>query len=312
MTVAGVDENSLNARTGCHPVKRPLLSLFALPKPFSGEARLIQENALSSWKQLGPDIQIMLAGDDDGVEQAAFRHGVDYLGPLRCNERGTPYLDHLFELAHQHADGELLLYANADILFFPNLLTTARQLLAQSVQEFLAIGRRWDLDVETPVPEVQEAWEGWFRTYYSQGAWAPMVCKDYFLFSRELFRDVPEFLVGRGNWDNWMVHQAKSCKVPVIDLTENMTVIHQNHGYGHSGGRLKAYVTGEEARHNERVGGGRHLVSGAGANWELTPDGRLISVASHWRFVRDLPRFCGLLKSFLQRKSDLIRQKQTA
>lgn len=311
MTIIGVDENTVDDQRDRHDVSRPLISLFALPKPFTGEARLIQENALSSWKQLGGQVQVMLAGDDEGVEQAAFKYGMDYLGPLRRNERGTPYLDHLFELAHQHARGDLLMYTNADILLFPNLLTTARQLLGQSVHEFLAIGRRWDLDIDSEVPKGQDAWEVWFKKFYSMGEWAPMVCKDYFLFSRTLFREVPQFLVGRGNWDNWMVHQAKSNKVPVIDLTETLTVIHQNHGYGHSGGRLQAYVTGAEARHNERVGGGRHLLSGAGADWELTSEGQLMSVASHWRFVRDLPRFCGLLKSFLQRNSGPFQQKQT-
>lgn len=309
MTVVGVDENTLEDPHQGHG-SSPLISLFALPKPFKGEARLIQENALSSWKQLGNNVQIMLAGDDEGVEEAACRYGTEYLGPVRRNERGTPYLDHLFELAHQHARGDLLMYINADILLFPNMLKVARQLMGRSIQEFLAIGRRWDLDVDLQVPEGQEAWDAWFEEFYSKGEWAPMVCKDYFLFPRTLYRDVPEFLVGRGNWDNWMVHHAKSNKVPVIDLTENVTVIHQNHGHGHSGGRLKAYVTGEEARHNERVGQGRHLLSGAGADFELTPEGHLVSVASHWRFVRDLPRFCGLLKSFLQ-SLGTNQQKQT-
>ena len=88
---------------------RPLISLFALPKPFTGESRLLQENALSSWSQLGHEVQLMLAGDDEGVEQAASKYGADYLGPLRKNEQGTPFVDHLFELAHGNARGELLL-----------------------------------------------------------------------------------------------------------------------------------------------------------------------------------------------------------
>ena len=286
---------------------RPLISLFALPKPFTGESRLLQENALSSWSQLGHEVQLMLAGDDEGVEQAASKYGADYLGPLRKNEQGTPFVDHLFELAHGNARGELLLYTNADILFFPDLLEAARDLTQQGLREFLAIGRRWDLDVHERVPRDASDWKDWHENARLDRELAPMVCKDYFLFSRQLYSQVPNFLVGRGNWDNWMVYQAKTSGVPVVDLTKWVTAIHQNHGYGHSGGRLATYVPGSEARHNERVGGGRHVISGAGANWELTRDRQLNQIRPHWRFVRDLPKFFGLLKSFMQRSPKGLR-----
>ncbi|MEZ6107730.1 MAG: hypothetical protein R3B96_16830 [Pirellulaceae bacterium] len=42
-----------------------------------------------------------------------------------------------------------------------------------------------------------------------------------------MYRELPEFPGGCGNWDNWMVHQAKWSRVPVIDVTRLVSAIHQ-------------------------------------------------------------------------------------
>ena len=284
-------------------VRSPLITIFALPKPFNGESNRLQRNALASWTALGDEVQVLIAGDDEGVQEAAAEFGVEYLGGLRKNDNGTPYLDHLFELAHEHADGQFLLYVNADILLFDDALIAAKRLISHQHDEFLAIGRRLDLDYDDELDTTDESWSSsLIDDAQERGNWSSIVCKDYFLFPRTLYREIPAFLVGRGNWDNWMVHQAKQLKIPVIDLSEEILAIHQNHGYGHMGkGRLEAYVTGDEARHNETVGGGKHLISGASAEWSLAESGELRRLRDRWRLLRDTPRFFNLLLSFTRR-----------
>ena len=41
-----------------------MLSLFSIPKPFTGYLGTIQHNALGSWTRLG--CEVVLFGDDDG------------------------------------------------------------------------------------------------------------------------------------------------------------------------------------------------------------------------------------------------------
>jgi len=41
-----------------------VLTIFAIPKPFSGEFDRIQRNAISSWKSLPGAPQIILFGDE--------------------------------------------------------------------------------------------------------------------------------------------------------------------------------------------------------------------------------------------------------
>ena len=56
---------------------------------------------------------------------------------------------------------------------------------------------------------------------------------DYFVFSRGLYREIPDFAVGRANWDNWMVFGARSAGADVVDLTPSVVAVHQRHDYGH-------------------------------------------------------------------------------
>ena len=135
-----------------------------------------------------------------------------------------------------------------------------------------------------------------------QGKNAAVVCKDYFAFSRDAFPEIPPFIVGRGNWDNWMVFHARKSSYSVIDLSPSVTVVHQNHGYEHvSGGRFKTYVSGDEARQNRDLAGGSHLISGSATNFVLGQN-RLQKVRLPWlnlRFWRDLPSFVRLVRNLI-------------
>ena len=138
------------------------------------------------------------------------------------------------------------------------------------------------------------------------GQISSQVCKEYFLFHRDLFADMPEFAIGRGNWDNWMIHHAKSQRVPVINLSQAITAIHQSHDYRHTGAdRMSCYVSGPEARQNQALAGGRHLISGSVGTHRLTRSGltrerRLLLNSEFWA---DVPRFLKLVSGLLSRRS---------
>src|SRR5260221_13442882 len=124
---------------------RPLLCIFAIPKPFNGPAALHQRNAIESWKRLGPDVEVLLCGDDAGVAEAAHQLGVRHVGRMERTELGTPLVSAAFAIAAQTSSARLLCYANADIVLMSDFVQAVRQL---EVGRFLLCGRRWDVDVE--------------------------------------------------------------------------------------------------------------------------------------------------------------------
>lgn len=279
------------------------LCLFSIPKPMCGEAERLQHNAFESWRRLGDTLQIILLGNEPGIAQAAAHYGFDHLPALATNPQGTPLVSDALTRVRQHSDAAWLMYTNADILFDHSLSTAIAALQKNVGSRFLGIGQRLESDLTVDLRGWPDAeMTAWMAAQRRSGLWASVVCKDFFLFPRHLYQAIPAFAVGRGNWDNWMVYQAHRCGMPVIDLTAHLTAVHQPHGHNHSGGRRLAYVAGAEARENQRLARGRHLLVGSHASHFLDAQGHVQPMGWRWlpRAAQDAPRFIELLRSLIQ------------
>ncbi|MDR1741595.1 MAG: hypothetical protein LBR38_07100, partial [Synergistaceae bacterium] len=51
------------------------------------------------------------------------------------------------------------------------------------------------------------------------------------------YEHIPPFAIGRMAFDDWMVADAVMRGIPVVDATDDVVAVHQNHDYGHIGGR---------------------------------------------------------------------------
>ena len=72
---------------------------------------------------------------------------------------------------------------------------------------------------------------------------------------------MPPFALGRAFFDNWLIWDARRRGLPVVDLTEVVPALHQDHAYDHlEGGRRAAYA-GEDARRNLELAGGGFISS---------------------------------------------------
>ena len=135
-----------------------LITIFITPKGFDRDhIAMIQRNAIRSWKALGDDVDIMLIGDDPGVEENARELGVRYFKEVKRNASGTPMLDDIFRIARENSDSPLLAYVNADIILKPDFVETAKMVLSKE-KKFLLVGQRWDLDVRQDL-YFQNDWE---------------------------------------------------------------------------------------------------------------------------------------------------------
>jgi hypothetical protein len=74
---------------------------------------------------------------------------------------------------------------------------------------------------------------------------------DYFLFSKGLYyKKVPEFVIGRPGWDSWLLCYPLSIKVPVVDASQDVPAVHQNHDYSHHPAGAEGVWHGEKAQQN--------------------------------------------------------------
>ncbi len=241
-----------------------MLTFFCIPKAFQGHFGVIQRNALASWRALGPSCEVLVFGDEEGAGAAAEAAGARHLPAIGRNEFGTPLLDDVFRQARAIAQNDTLCYVNSDIIFLADLLAALTAVSARFAR-YLIVGRRWNLDLEEPISfQDSQAWRLSFRAFIEgRGSLYDGFNLDYFIFPRPLFENMPSFAVGRPAWDNWMVYEARRRQIPVIDATDAILAVHQNHDYSHtSEGRIggkPALWRGVEAQRNRDLSGSHYF-----------------------------------------------------
>lgn len=234
------------------------ITIFAIPKAFKGHINIIQRNAIISWTKLEPRPEIILFGEDEGTAEIAQELNLKHIPDVKCNQFGTPLLSDMFERTQQMATFDIVAYVNSDIILLQDFAEGVRK-ISKQYEQFMAIGRRWDIDLIAPIDFTKTNWSNELRQLIIETASLHNVNgKDYFVFPRNLFAQIPEFAVGRATWDNWMVHTALKREYAVVDATQGIMAIHQNHDYAHlKGGKLES-SRGKEAEFN-KIAGGYHF-----------------------------------------------------
>lgn len=231
-----------------------MITFFSTPKPFQGHIDVIQRNALRSWGQIHPEVEILLFGDDAGAAEVCRELGIRHVPNVRKNRYGTKYIASIYDQAQEMARHDLLCHVNCDILFlddFPRALAR----IADLTGSFLMAGRRWDVDIREPLRFENPEWCGQTREL----AWRtrrqrPSQWIDYFVFRRGLFhRQIPEFVIGRPGWDNWLLWYTRHSGAKLIDASAVVCAVHQNHDYAYHPDGERGVWEGEEAQANYKL-----------------------------------------------------------
>lgn len=269
----------------------PELTIFTAPKPFTNpHIALIQRNAILSWLSLGPQVEVILLGEEEGLAEFAGEHGIKHIPNVARTSSGTPLVSSMFELARQNSTSPLLACVNADILLMPDVLQSALS-AAKQARSFLLVGQRWDLDVREPL-EFPAGWvERLRQRAQANGKLHRASGSDYFIFPRECFRDMPAFAIGRAGWDNWMIYAGRKNGWPVVDASSSIMIIHQNHDYSHLPGGQPHYRH-PETYENIRLAGGKRVIFELQDVNRRMVGGQLVRLPFSWtRFKREVEIF---------------------
>jgi hypothetical protein len=254
-----------------------MLTIFSTPKPFQGHIGVIQRNALKSWTLLHPDVEVILFGDDEGAADACREFGLRHEPYVERGGSGMKRIDYIFGKAQAIARHDVLCYVNCDIVLMDDFIRAAERVRTQC-SRFLMVGRRWDTPVTEPVEFSDTSWREKIRTLalstndQRDGWWI-----DYFLFSRGLYsNEMPAFVIGTIRWDNWLLWKALDLKLPVVDASDAVFAVHQNHDYSyHPQGKKGVWEGPESQRNLELAGGSRRMRTITHATRRLTAKGRL-------------------------------------
>jgi hypothetical protein len=154
------------------------------------------------------------------------------------------------------------------MLFLGGFMEAVQQ-VASWRDRFLMVGQRKNVNLDQPElygsPDQEERLRALVK---QQNLYVPPGAMDYFVFRRGLFIRIPQFAVGRGCWDNWVLSKALSSKIPIVDASAVVSAVHQNHEYTPA-----QQVQSPESKRNYEVASERHLCTLDDATHTLTSAG---------------------------------------
>ena len=259
---------------------------------------MIQRNAIKSWTLL-PDVDVILLGEEQGLDEAARDLGVKHISTVERNVNGVPLISSMFKLARENSDSDLLSIINADMILMPDFVEAARRSRLQR-DKYVLLSQRWDYDITSSL-DFTEGWQSRLREdVRKQSQLHRPAGSDFFLFPKSCYTDIPNFTIGRAGWDNWMIYKARKENWAVIDCTPSVMIVHQNHDYSHLPG-AKPHYEHPETNENIRMAGGQANVRYTilDSTHQLA-DGKLIRPKmTSLRFTRRLELFLRALFFFL-------------
>ena len=208
-----------------------MITIFCTPKNFEGIFDTIQKNAIRSWRYLSKDVEIIIFGNSKGAEMIANEVGGIYYPDVKCSKNGVPFLSDLFQKANLIASFDILLFINSDIVL-PEKILGAIKIANNTFSNFLLVGYRWDLEVKKIINFKKTATSSAFwKISESKSRKDSPAAIDYFIFRRNALKKIPDFVIGRPGYDNWLIWYARRHFIPVIDISEEVKAIHQSHHY---------------------------------------------------------------------------------
>jgi hypothetical protein len=286
-----------------------MLTLFSTPRPFKGPFDRIQRNAIKSWKAVCPNCQIILFEDEEGTtSKVAEELQVLCIKDRQSSEFGTPLLSSLFTKAKEFAENKIIVQISTDMILTDKFLPAVERIVKMmDGKPFLMAGRRWDLDFNDEIDFTKKDWQVKLMEQVGKnGKLHGHSAMDYWVMPCNLPIEFPPFVIGRPGTDSWLVYKLRSMKIPVIDSTNVIDIIHQNHNYPQ---KSNPFFAVEKANNMELAGGFMNMLTLREANWLFTEKG-LIKPKFPERIFSELALFYPWrLLLLIKRKIDILLKR---
>jgi hypothetical protein len=226
-----------------------MLTIFTTTKKFEGHNANSQINAINSWLDLSPEIEVLIFGNPEGLKPTEFDERVNVISYVECIN-DIPRIDYMFESASAKANNEICCFLNADIILTKDFFDTIKNLNLAGKKEYLIVGQRFDFE------NLNGRWDfeiNWEKKYLSGPKTIhPPAGSDFFIFPKMQYskKNIPDLIVGRPGWDLWMIYNARVRNFKTINLSSKCLVYHQNHDYSHKKNIYTDNLLEPESQHN--------------------------------------------------------------
>ena len=223
-----------------HP-EFPIVTVFTswVTKP---EKYTCHNNTLYNWNSMKPYVQPILFTNEERLRKEAKMKGWTVM-PVHATgtKQKVPILKIMFEVAMEISSSTFYAYANGDILFTDTLIHTLLSLANSDImkddreQPILIVGRR--TNVYNVTKKEAETWFDIQNVTKTRGKLFKADAEDYFITTRDYpWYSLPDVVIGRPAYDNWLVWNAGRLKHLRIDATNTLLALHQTTNKGNDEG----------------------------------------------------------------------------
>lgn len=221
----------------------PLVTLFTT-WPTNKEKFACHNNTISNWLSLKPFVQPILFTNESDLKQRVLKKGWTVL-PISKSGSGIPILKYMYLDAMKTFKTKFYAYCNGDILFTDSLVLTLLSILNSTTvpkdKPMMIIGRR--TNVKDVTVEESSTWKNLHKIGKSRGKIFTTFAEDYFItLPIYPWKDIPEVVIGRRAYDNWLVLNARKQGHTTVDGSNTILAVHQTtksgnfEGHSHKNG----------------------------------------------------------------------------
>jgi len=192
------------------------------------QTRIIQQNAINSWKWLDIDKEILIFNRDNSIKDLCNTLKVNIVDNYESSDfydlptwRGMR--NYLLNIV---SNEDLIVWINADIVLDNSLVKTIQSLKYDyKLNDFILTGRRTN-------------WHNWFELSEPENIYdinstdiADEWPVDYLIFNNQHFLNMPKFYIARMFFDNYLLNIAVNSTDKTIDCTNSIRSLNQVHLY---------------------------------------------------------------------------------
>jgi hypothetical protein len=233
-----------------------MITFFTCPKLHTGVTKIHQENCFKSLEKINIKKEIIIFDDIDQFKKKNFsKNYYKIVRDIKKNEFGTPFINKIFSEAIYQSKYKYLVYLNSDIIFNDTFFDGLGIIIKSKIKNFIGVGQRINIELNDPIYNFDI---NYIKNYVNQNfkyqnKWGI----DYFIFKKDNFISMPDFLIGRTCWDNWTLNNLKKKNFKLIDCTSIIECFHPKHNYTHiKSKKKKTHHKGTEREYNFLLSGG--------------------------------------------------------
>ena len=215
-----------------------LLTLFST-WPDGNNSTSVINITCYNWAAMMPLVQPVLFTNNIRAADMCSKRGWETFPVGRTAAGGAPVLKDMFLAVRENVKSLFYGFANGDILFDERLLQTLLKIYVSSLEtelkNVLIVGIR--TNVNNVTFEDAKTFKSLSETAKRRGKLFIPMSADYFITDAGYpWMDIPEIVIGRRGYDNWLILNALRQNQSVIDVTNTVLAVHQTTRTGNQEG----------------------------------------------------------------------------